>query len=105
MFPLRRVPFTDITGLQLLEEVIGKLQKRRVRVMVCEANFRVHTKLLKAGVLELLQDEDYAEEFGPLLAQANRFISDATEARTQALGQHAQNLLRTSRSFFSQNDS
>ncbi len=102
---LRRVPFTDITGLQLLEEVIQKLQKRGVRVMVCEANYRVHGKLLKAGVLDLLLDEDYAEEFAPLLAKADQFIAQTEAARSRPLDEHAQNLLRTSRSFFSHNDS
>ena len=44
------VPFMDITGIQTLEEVIGKLHKRGVRVILCEANARVLGKLRKAGV-------------------------------------------------------
>ena len=44
------VPFMDITGIQTLEEVIGKLHKRGVRVVLCEANARVLGKLRKAGV-------------------------------------------------------
>jgi SulP family sulfate permease len=49
---LDRVPFMDITGIQTLEEVIGKLRKRGVHVLLCEANERVHGKLKTAGVLD-----------------------------------------------------
>jgi SulP family sulfate permease len=51
---LGRVPFIDITGIDTLDEVIGKMQKRGVRVMLCEANARVRTKLADAQVLELV---------------------------------------------------
>ncbi|MES2091405.1 MAG: STAS domain-containing protein [Pseudomonadota bacterium] len=67
---LRRVPFMDITGLQALDEVIGKLQKRGVHVMLCEANERVRAKLWKAGVLDTLPEGDYADTLAPLLARA-----------------------------------
>ncbi|MBV9912574.1 MAG: STAS domain-containing protein [Sinobacteraceae bacterium] len=48
---LHRVPFMDITGIQALEDVIGKLHKRGVRVLLCEANARVQRKLERAGLL------------------------------------------------------
>ena len=48
---LRRVPFIDITGIQMFEEVTGKLRMRGVKVVLCEANQRVLTKLSKAGVV------------------------------------------------------
>ena len=48
---LRHVPFMDITGIQTLEGVIGKLRKRGVTVVLCEANVRVLAKLRKAGLL------------------------------------------------------
>ena len=48
---LRLVPFMDITGIQTLENVIAKLAKRGIRVVICEANPRVRHKLEKAGVL------------------------------------------------------
>ncbi|CAN5478111.1 SulP family inorganic anion transporter [soil metagenome] len=58
---LRHVPFTDMTGLLTLEEVIATLNKRGVRVILCEANERVKGKLAKAGVLELLGAGNYAD--------------------------------------------
>ena len=67
---LRRVPFMDITGLQMLEEVIRKLHQRGVRVLLCEATPRVRAKLRNAGVLEVLRDEDYGETFNAALTQA-----------------------------------
>jgi SulP family sulfate permease len=98
---LRRVPFMDITGLQTIEEVIGKLEKRGVRVMLCEANHRVHAKLWKTGILELLEDGDYADEFSTLLARADQVItSQAQEGHPRRLSEYAQNVLKTSQRFF-----
>ena len=58
---LRRVPFMDMTGLQTLEEVIGKLRQRGVAVVLCEANARVRQKLVRAGVLAALGEGNYQE--------------------------------------------
>jgi SulP family sulfate permease len=69
---LRRVPFMDITGIQTLEEVVGELQNRDVRVLLCEANDRVLAKLSRAGVLIKLGSEGYASEFGEAIAHADR---------------------------------
>lgn len=63
---LKRVPFMDITGLQTLEEAIQHLQKRHVRVVLCEANPRVMLKLERAKILGLLGEGGYH----PTLAQA-----------------------------------
>lgn len=67
---LRRVPFMDITGLQTIEEVFKKLQKRGIRVMMCEANHRVRAKLWKANVLTMLQKNDYSDSFSSVLKLA-----------------------------------
>ena len=58
---LRRVPFMDITGIQVLEEVIHKLRLRGIRVMLCEANERVLAKLQRAGVINEGSAEDYVD--------------------------------------------
>ncbi len=49
---LRRVPFMDITGIQTLQEVTGKLRRRGVTVLLCEANERVAGKLQRAQVID-----------------------------------------------------
>ncbi len=48
---LRHVPFMDITGIQTLQEVIAKLHKRGISVVLCEANQRVAAKLVRAEVI------------------------------------------------------
>jgi sulfate permease, SulP family len=64
---LRWVPFIDITGLQTLEEVIQDLQRRGVRVMLSGANERVHGKLEKAGILDLVGRDNVFKAFGDAL--------------------------------------
>jgi SulP family sulfate permease len=66
---LRRVPFMDITGIQTLGETIDDLTRRKVRVMLCEANERVLAKLAKAGVLDKLGDTGYQQDFATAAAQ------------------------------------
>lgn len=56
---LRWVPFIDITGLQTLEEVIRDLQRRKVRVMLTGANERVTGKLQRAGIVELIGEQNF----------------------------------------------
>lgn len=48
---LQRVPFVDFTGMQALEEAIANFERRRVRVVLCEANPRVLRKLARAGLV------------------------------------------------------
>lgn len=48
---MRLVPFMDITGIQTLEDVIHKLHKRGIQIVICEASTRVRHKLEKAGIL------------------------------------------------------
>jgi SulP family sulfate permease len=51
----------DITGIQVLEEVMQKLRRRGIRVMLCEANERVLAKLQRAGVINEGSAEDYVD--------------------------------------------
>lgn len=74
---LRRVPFMDSTGLQAMDEVVQTLQKRGVRVMLCEANERVRAKLWKYGVLDRLLSGDYAERLPEQLAKAVKLNASA----------------------------
>jgi SulP family sulfate permease len=69
---LGRVPFMDATGLQTLQEVIGKLTRRGVRVLLTEANERVLAKLQRMGILQ--QGDSAPIHFGDLHA-ATRFAS------------------------------
>jgi SulP family sulfate permease len=48
---LGRVPFMDATGIQTLSDVMRSLERRGVRVVLSEANERVHGKLVNAGLI------------------------------------------------------
>jgi SulP family sulfate permease len=65
---LRWVPFIDITGIQTLEDAIRDLQKRGVRVILTGANDRVHGKLEKAGILDLVGPGNSFSDFGEAVA-------------------------------------
>ena len=63
---LGRVPFMDATGLQVLEDTVLSLRARGVRVLLTEANARVHAKLRKMGLIEKLGEHNVL----PTLEQA-----------------------------------
>lgn len=67
---LRRVPFMDITGIQTLDEVAGKLRRRGISVVLCEANDRVRTKLQLAGVIGDVRDGEYAQSLAAAVRAA-----------------------------------
>lgn len=47
---LNRVPFMDITGIQALEEAVQNLERRGVRVLLCDARPNVLRKLVRTGL-------------------------------------------------------
>ncbi|WP_223462600.1 MULTISPECIES: SulP family inorganic anion transporter [unclassified Pseudomonas] len=67
---LKRVPFMDITGLQVLEEVIQQLHERNIVVKLCEANTKVLNKLDRVGILQEIGTEHYHADFNTALAKA-----------------------------------
>src|SRR5690606_28654523 len=67
---LRRVPFVDITALQVLEEVTQELRKRGVVVMLSGANARVRTQLERAGIIDLVGTEHVYDLFSQAVASA-----------------------------------
>jgi len=73
---MNHVPFIDITGLETLGEVIGKLQKRGVRVMICEANPKVRENLHRTGVLERLGKGMYWKRFSSAVIRCRRLLEE-----------------------------
>ena len=67
---LDRVPFMDISGIQVLEETIHLLRKKGVAVMLCEANPRVRAKLYRAGVVASTSDPTCDRSFADALVHA-----------------------------------
>ena len=65
---LRQVPFMDITGIQTLEEAIENLERRGVRVLLCEARTNVLRKLARAGLVgKQLAPRRYYRDLGQAL--------------------------------------
>ncbi len=48
------VPFVDLTGLKMLNEVIKNLQKRKIEVYLSEANPQVRRHMYRAGMFKTL---------------------------------------------------
>ena len=100
---LRRVPFMDITGLQTLEEVIQKLVKRGVTVILCDANERVKAKMDKAGILGMIGDKNNVKGFAAALARCDEIVGTTPEKakeRQAVLSDYAVTMLKTSETFF-----
>ena len=83
---LNHVPFIDITALQTLDTVIRSLQKRGVRVMLSEANHRVRSKLWKIGILSIVSEQEYSDDFVTVLRHA-KSVTDALAASSEPVAQ------------------
>ncbi|MGI2081564.1 SulP family inorganic anion transporter [Shewanella putrefaciens] len=100
---LKWVPFIDITGLQTLEEVIRDLQKRQVNVMLSGANSRVNSKLKKAGIIELIGENNNFSTFDKALDffKENLISPNNINCYQQvAITEPVQKMLDTSRDYF-----
>ncbi len=83
---MRRVPFMDITGIQLLEDVMRKLRKRGVTVVLCEANERVKAKLVRAGLIPAGGTAgDARHRYADPLAEAVRIAVSVTTGITASV--------------------
>lgn len=65
---MRWVPFSDITGLQTLEDAIKGLNQRGVRVILSGANALIERKLRKMGMIKLIGEHNFYKEFVHALA-------------------------------------
>lgn len=66
---LAHVPFMDITGIQALEEATENLERRGVRVLICEARPNVLAKLTRAGLVgEQAGRQRYFQELSAALS-------------------------------------
>lgn len=79
---LQRVSFMDITGLQTLEGVISGLRRRGVRVMLAGASARLHGKLLRAGLVDLVGAQNTYDCLADAIA-ACRTLVDGDPAMRQ----------------------
>jgi SulP family sulfate permease len=79
---LSRVPFMDITGIQTLEEATGNLERRGVRVLLCEARPNVLRKLVRAGLVgKRTAPQRYCKDL-PTALQGSQGLSAAEPLRS-----------------------
>lgn len=64
---LKWVPFMDITALQTLEDMIHHFHRKQVKVVISGANSRVALKLRRAGIVQLVGEEQFFAEFDDAL--------------------------------------
>lgn len=77
---LKWVPFMDITGIQTLEEIIQSFHKRGIKVLISGANSRVSQKLIKAGIIKLVGEQNVYPVFeGALNAALSEIETKPTE--------------------------
>lgn len=79
---LNQVPFMDATGLQTLEQVVKKLARRGVHILLTEANERVLLKLTRMGIVGNLSD---ASRHFATLAAALDFVKAQPDAGAKAV--------------------
>lgn len=63
------MPFIDVTGLQVLEDTVARLQKEGVRVVFTEANPRVYRKLRKMGLIARLGAGNFSEQLSAIMLE------------------------------------
>ncbi len=66
---LGQVPIIDATAMQALADMTRNFQQRGVKVMLCEANARINTKLGNFGLLERLNQTDAGISLPDVLTQ------------------------------------
>lgn len=70
---MRKVAFIDSTGIHNLENLCLQSQKAGIRVILSGVNPHVHSTLLKAGLIDLLGDENVCSHINIALQQARKY--------------------------------
>ena len=71
---LGRVPFLDATGLNTLNEIIGRLQKRHVRVLLCGIHPAIKGTLDSTGITGRVGEQNLCNNMG----EVARRVSEAS---------------------------
>jgi len=68
----------DITGLQSIEEMIENFHKKNVQVLISGANTRVAMKLKKAGIVDLVGEDNFFSQFDDALSVSLQRLNIST---------------------------
>ena len=80
---LDNVPFVDLTGLKMLNEVIRNLQRRGILVYLCEANPQVRRHMYKAGIFKTLGRPHVWRKFASAMEKCHQELLTNTERKTE----------------------
>lgn len=67
---LNQVPFIDISGILVLEEMIKDLHRHGVSIYITEANPRIQKKLMRAGIDRLIGLENFIPQLETAIAKS-----------------------------------
>ncbi len=82
------VPFVDLTGLKMLNEVIKNLQKRRIEVYLSEANPQVRRHMYRAGMFKTLGRQHLWRSFTAALRKCEQALAEQEEKNAQKKHNH-----------------
>jgi len=72
---MRHLSFVDSTGIQRLKEMVHKFSKNGVKIIFSGMNTKVKHDLKKAGIIDLVGEENCALNVDMALEKANQILS------------------------------
>ena len=69
------VPFVDLSGLKMLNEIVKNLQKRGIEVFLCEANPQVRRHMYRAGLFRTLGRQHLWRKFSTAIEKCEEEIT------------------------------
>ena len=69
------VPFVDLSGLKMLNEIVKNLQKRGIEVFLCEANPQVRRHMYRAGLFRTLGRQHLWRKFSTAIEKCEEKIA------------------------------
>lgn len=73
------VPFVDLSGLKMLNEIVKHLQKRGIEVYLCEANPQVRRHMYRAGLFRTLGRKHLWRKFSTALEKCEADLAEKTK--------------------------
>ena len=70
------VPFVDLSGLKMLNEIVKHLQKRGIEVYLCEANPQVRRHMYRAGLFRTLGRKHLWRKFSTALEKCEADLAE-----------------------------
>lgn len=73
------VPFVDLSGLKMLNEIVKNLQRRGIEVYLCEANPQVRRHMYRAGLFRTLGRKHLWRKFSTALLKCEEDLDQQTD--------------------------